>query len=530
MARSKRPVTFVHFAERVLRLTFTPAQRVLARVALDGVDPADLLPEERELARQLFGEIDRVPQSARRIVTALCGRGSGKSTLGAAWALYRSLTADLGACGPGDVPVYVTIAPDKRTAALSIRMARELARGANEIDALITAEGADGFTLRRPDRRLVAVEAFAASRGGASARGRSIVDFTLDEAQFFRSDDGGGAFVVNDRDIYQALVPRLMRGGKGLLLSTPWPTPTLMGDLFAANFGSPTTALAAKAPTSLMRAGDEGTAEVIAMERARDPDNAAREFDCDTSIGGGETYFDATAIARATDATPLPIPRVAHHQYAAGADFGFRSDSSAIVVASFDGSVYRVAASLELRPRKGEPLKPSSVVATFAELAKQYGVSGLVSDAHYREAIAEALEEHGLYILDAPTGQAGKTETFARVRSVLNEGRLRLPDDARLLAQLRDVRSKPTPGGGMSIVQPRRSGGGHGDVASALVLAVHALRFATVTEPKPTLRIGSPEWCEAQRDRRQRELRDRLERTDRTERITRGQRWQRWMR
>jgi hypothetical protein len=33
--------------------------------------------------------------------------------------------------------------------------------------------------------------------------------------------------------------------------------------------------------------------------------------------------------------------------------------------------------------------------------------------------------------------------------------------------------SKPTPGGGLSITSPRRAGTGHGDLVSALVLALY---------------------------------------------------------
>ena len=43
-----------------------------------------------------------------------------------------------------------------------------------------------------------------------------------------------------------------------------------------------------------------------------------------------------------------------------------------------------------------------------------------------------------------------------------------------VLAQLREVISKPTSGGGMSISSPRKKGG-HGDLVSALVGAVHRL-------------------------------------------------------
>src|SRR5205823_8048079 len=136
----------------------------------------------------------------------------------------------------------------------------------------------DGFTLRRPDGRLVAFEAFAASRGGASARGISILVFILDEADFFRSDDGD--FIVNDRDVYRGLVPRLMHGGKGLFISTPWPVPTLRRELHEKNFGDPRTALAATASTLTMRDNDPRLRADIEMEREREPGNAAREFDC----------------------------------------------------------------------------------------------------------------------------------------------------------------------------------------------------------------------------------------------------------
>jgi hypothetical protein len=219
-----------------------------------------------EIARQMFGGIDTVSPGARRVQAHVLGRGSGKTTLASAFGLYTCLTADVTSCGPGDVPVVVIVAPDKKTAGLSVRMALEMAKANADIQRLLQSESSDGFTLRRPDGRLVGFEAFAASRGGSSVRGRSILSFVLDEAQFFRSDDAG-AFVVNDRDIYRALIPRLMSGGRGILISTPWPTETLMGELFAKNFGSPSTALAARAPTLLMRDGDPHLARIITEER-----------------------------------------------------------------------------------------------------------------------------------------------------------------------------------------------------------------------------------------------------------------------
>jgi hypothetical protein len=159
----------------------------------------------------------------------------------------------------------------------------------------------------------------------------------------------------------------------------------------------------------------------------------------------------------------------------------------------FDGKHHHVADVLELRPTKGKPLQPSAVVAEFAKVAKRYGAASVIADGHYRESIREHLTAHGLTIIAAPEGLNGKLETYARTRAVLHEGKLRLPDNARLLTQLRSVLSRPTPGGGLSIISPRRAGTGHGDIVSALVLAVHRLAHRTVKDPDPVPLPGTPE-------------------------------------
>src|SRR4051812_170315 len=103
----KRPVVFTTFALRTLALRLTLGQRVLCRVAFDGVEPCDLRGDERSIARRIFGDVDTIPPAARRIMALLLGRGSGKTTIAAAYALYVMLTADVSACGPGDVPTVV---------------------------------------------------------------------------------------------------------------------------------------------------------------------------------------------------------------------------------------------------------------------------------------------------------------------------------------------------------------------------------------------------------------------------------------
>src|SRR5262245_49784831 len=97
------PLTFVAFVEQVLGVRLTPAQAVLSLVAFDGVEPGDLVGDERELALRLFGPVDSIPPEARAVLVAVCGARSGKSyLLGALYSLWRTLTADLSTLAPGE--------------------------------------------------------------------------------------------------------------------------------------------------------------------------------------------------------------------------------------------------------------------------------------------------------------------------------------------------------------------------------------------------------------------------------------------
>lgn len=491
-------IAFHKFCEDVVGLNLTLGQRVIAKVVFDGIQPRRLAGEEAELASEMLGGIFDVPTKARRVVVLRLGRGSGKTTISSAWSVYSALTSSLYRCGPGDIPVAVTVAPDKQTAKLSIRMARELIRSSSALNALVVEASDERIDLRRPDGRRVAIEAFAASRGGSSVRGRTILTFLLDEAEFFRSGDSG-SYMINDRDVYGALMPRLLPEGRGIFLSTPWPVDTMMGSEFDKNFGNPQTCVAVKATTVQMRGDDHDLADIIEHELERDPDNARREYFCELDRDANEGFFDSRALTESLrSVSGWPEHRNELWPAAAGADFAFKSDSSAICVVQFDGRQYRTSGILELQPRKGSPLKPSEVCGRFAEICKSFGISGVVADGHYREALKEHLQEHGLQIWDAPEGLNGKLEVYTRTKALLHEGYITLPDNTigrRLVSQAKLIKAKPTPGGGFSIRMPRRTGLAHGDIVSAWTLAVHRLAYSSLGKEKSFApRPGTEEW------------------------------------
>ena len=89
-----------------------------------------------------------------------------------------------------------------------------------------------------------------------------------------------------------------------LLVSTPWTKDGEFYALFQRNHGDVKDALAAHAPTSLMRP-DERTRRMLERERVRDADNASREFDAVWLDVGSSGLF--AADLRAGTARPALV-------------------------------------------------------------------------------------------------------------------------------------------------------------------------------------------------------------------------------
>uniref|UniRef100_A0A6H1ZUC3 Putative terminase n=1 Tax=viral metagenome TaxID=1070528 RepID=A0A6H1ZUC3_9ZZZZ len=193
-----------------------------------------------------------------------------------------------------------------------------------------------------------------------------------------------------------------------------------------------------------------------------------REYRAIPMKASEETFFDGNALSDATTIYPIPAEAPIGSRITVGADFGFRSDHSALAVTARSGDTYKLVDFSMLRPSPGAPLKPSAVVESFAHTAKHYGAKAVMADGHYREAIVEHLANFKLGLHDAPADPA---QAFVRFKTLLNQGRVVLPQHAGLLRDLKETRCKPTASGRITVLLPRRAGGGHADLVSALVLA-----------------------------------------------------------
>lgn len=454
-------MTFENFLRRTLHIdSLTPGQWLLVRVAFDDQDPDDS-PE----ALELFGAIDCIPPSARGTLALVKGARVGGTWLSSLWLLYRALVADLSALAPGEVAFAPIVAPDLRLARQALRYASGAARESLEIAPLITSDTPDALTITRPDGRTVTLECLPASRGGSATRGRTFIGALLDEAAFFRDAD----FIVNDKEVYRSISVRCtIAGAKCLVVSTAWLESGLLWDLHQRNWSVPSSALAVEAPTLLMRAGDEAIANVVANALDADEENANREFNC-TPLGGNSTQYFPNDAIQACLGDPRTT-RIDRSSVGAGADLAFVRDSSAIAIVQRvpETGVIHVSALEELRPTKNNPLKPAEVSAAFASIARKFGANEIYSDGHYLESFREHAQVKQL--------TASKADTYEAFKKLLVEGKIILPNEPRLLTQLRQVVAKPTAGGKLAISSPRKPGGGHGDLVSALVAAVWAVK------------------------------------------------------
>jgi hypothetical protein len=457
--------TFTAFCAR-LSVDLSQAQRILVSVTFDGLNPQDLPEADQGIARQLFGGVLTFPQVTRAVLVAVCGARGGKSyILSAVYSLWRALYADLSTMAPGEVAVALLVAPDLGLARQDLNYVKGAVKADPELAALITADNADELVLMRPDGQPVSILCRAAGRGGAGLRGKSLVSAILDECAFFRDKSA----VVNDKDVFDAVSPRVLPGGLVVVASTPWAEAGLLFDEFTLNFGHPVTAMAVTAPTLLLFPSQRNR-DAIDREEARDPDNARREFGAEFMAVGAGTFFDRDACVVDEDAEPRTNASRGVN-VGVGGDMALVRDAAALVVIHEENGEYTIAEVIEYVPKKGEPLKLSAVVKEFAAAAKRHGADTIEVDHHELEASREHLpDDVSLRACDG--GQQGKIDTYTRLRDLLHAGKIRIPPQFQRLAnQLRDVVKRPTTGGGLRIFSPHRNNV-HGDIVSATVLAL----------------------------------------------------------
>lgn len=491
-------LTSEEFFERadLCDLGLSDGQRALVRGS-DGSPVTHLDPLDLEYHLGTRGPF--VPHRRPKLVACRSGRRSGKSLVAILRQVEHGLRVTLrrppeeheradrdGLVGIGKGErVRIAVVAARVTQSLgTFQLALSRIEQSPKLSRYLVSKGATRAMLKRDDGQLIEVEILAAASRGTNLRSGWFIGAVLDEADFFGEQDAS----VTLEDQIKAVRPALVSGGQIWLCTSPWDDSGQFAKIHAAAFGEPDDVLAFHSSTQRMN--PTYPAADIEIERKKDPDFVAREFDAIPMASGSDQFFpEASIVAACTRDEPFKLkPNGAPHW--AGCDPGLRKNSATLALARNENGRVVLAYYEELVPakksaeqaaedrRKGLPpgLAPSVVFTTFARTALAYQAVSVRGDQYYEDSAIEHMPT-----VQTPNGDTVWYETFVdnsdstaaiftAFRSLLNEGKIDLPRDPRLMQQLKDTKIRKGPGGKIHVALPK-TGAAHGDLLKAVVLA-----------------------------------------------------------
>lgn len=485
----------------------SPVQRALMRAA-DGL-PVDLPPDRM---RFHFG-CEQLPQKKPRVVIVRTGVRAAKSLIAAMALAQGSLTcrfrrppeadeiaAPDGLVGvrPGELVRTLIVAPKLKLSRAPLHHLKTTLQNSKALAPLLTKPQIETCTMKRSDGNEVLVEMVAADSGGGNLRSTWLASVLFDEADFH--DDEGAA--VNLADNFRAVTTRVLPGGQIWVVSSPWTDSGPFHEMFTKAFGNPDGhTLAFHSDTRSMN--PTLSREDEEAERRKNPENAAREYDAIPIPAGTARFFPDDAITKSVnprrDLTLPPKPGVLHFS---GADWGLTKNSSAQAIARPEEGKAVLVFTDELRPTKEASVSPGLTVPRFLRQGMEYGCRTVRGD-HYLAPLRREEREKYLETLDGqknhvpefepfdPNREA-QVELFTELRRGMLAGEVELPNDPRLIAQLKGTTVAHLPGGATKIVLPKH-GHAHGDVLFAAALALVACMESLVKREAPPL-PGAGEW------------------------------------
>ncbi len=437
--------------------------------------------EERALWRKFAGKgyFSRyVPRKYAEAVVLL-GRQSGKSSrIGVTVSLYEAL------CVPRHVPEGERVAilfftPTLRQSTFD--QVSEKLRSIPELAQFIESDTSAAGEIRLTN----GVDLVGFSANPRTARGRAAILCIVDEAAFIRVDS---SFECNLPELLESIRPSLVvHRGKLLLLSSP--SAGKEGVLYESWENREANADAVmcwRAPSAEMNPAIDPA--LLKRERARGESYFAREYLAEFT-DALNPFLPEGPLSAAVQRNAAEIPLEATDERVFGAvDTADKRDSNAMAVATVrDFSGVRKIVVLKTKEWKPGP-NGHNVLKILEEVGgifKSYRVGEARGDQKNMSACESIFMRYGVGFSRVVTAGAGSESAYRTFLALLNDGRLVLPDDETLLAQLRRLEER-TGDGNRFLVQGRRSS--HDDVAVAAVTVV-----ALAAE---NLEIYEP-WCEA---------------------------------
>lgn len=466
--------------EQVLRYPFNtkPSNLQVAILrAADGRGIGDALTDE-ETARYFGCEKSAIGLSMPLLVVIVAGIRSGKSLLAGVASVARAMTADMSLLKKHLIPKVRIVCPRAENA---IETFRHILGAVEESPGLRSClreapkwSPHPSLTLRRFDGRFVQISVGAADSGGLSMRSGWMAGFVLDEAALFGEASAGAA--VNAEEIIQAAETRILPGGQGWVVSSPYGPTGLLYNLYTKHWGKPGRVLVVRAPTLAMNPSfDKSLVEAIRQEK---PDVAAREYDAEW-VDADSAFFEGLLVDAATR-KEVDVPPQEGSRYIAAMDAGTRGNAwTLVILRDVRGREDRIARleisyAYEWIGSRMNPLDPADVFKRMKEKLDPYGIITVNCDAYALDPLRSVAKSVGLRLNEHTFRGEQKTEVYRAVDALLRQGRLELPPIAAVTRDLKAIRRRASSGQILPFL-PTTSDGRHCDFAPAISLGVWLL-------------------------------------------------------
>jgi hypothetical protein len=424
--------------------TWTSWKVVLKAIFGLPMDPVELKTYKKHTGRK------RVPENPFSEVFLIIGRRGGKSFISALIAVYLAVFRDWKQyLSPGERGFIMCIASDRKQAKVVLDYIRAILR-LPVFRKLVTSELKEEIELSNQVTISVVTCSYRALRG------YTVLAVICDELAFWRVEGSNPA-----NEILVALRPSLGTVPGSLLLA---PSTAYL------RTGPPYEAVRDKygredPDTLVWRAGtldmNPTYSKKVIDKALRDDPSAARaeyfaEFREDL-----ETFIPMEVIDSCVVRGRLVLPPVEGVSYFAFVDpSGGRADSftAAIAHMSEDKKTAILDRILERRP----PFRPKSVVAEYARILKEYGISKVMGDRYSGEWCSSAFRDEGIAYENS---SLSKSDIFLEFEPLLMQGLVELPDLKRLHSQLRGLERR-TRSGGKDLID--HYPGGQDDLANSV--------------------------------------------------------------
>jgi hypothetical protein len=363
-----------------------------------------------------------------QLVALACGRRGGKSLLAAIWAVYDCTMRDLRKYQRKGETRYVLLV------AASVPQARALFRTVADmckapmVAPLVVGEPTND-EIRLANNTVLRVVP-CSSR---SPRGLAASTVIFEELASYQDTNG---YQSGDA-VYRALEPsvsQFLEHGRIIALSSPRGQRGTFWNLHERAKTSE-VGFAMNLPTWELNPSIDRAS--LARIEDEDPDLFAQEYRASfTAIGGA--YFHSGKLAEATQ----PLPEHDHGTRVLALDPAFSQDDFGLAIAcvpAHDETIVYIEHVEALR-RPGF----NAAMDYAAGLAKDWDVTRVVTDQMSSQAVVEELGKRGVTCHPVPwTGRSAsgrsKPHRYGRVKQLLNQGRLILPDNAELRSEFTEV-------------------------------------------------------------------------------------------